>query len=159
MMMMVVVVFFRRCRRGEVKKRSDRVEEWKVKRDRKRSSCKRDKRCKGKDRGKEERKVEIQERKWNGKWVNGGMITTAGSRDHRNNRESVSVSVTEGRKLYRVVERRIKSKYCKCNGEWRSRIWRKKRNERKSKMVEIHPRDSHIHFHFQLRGYYSAEIH
>jgi len=28
--------------------------------------------------------------------------------------------------------------HCKCNGEWRSRIWRKKRNERKSKMVEIH---------------------
>lgn len=82
------------------------------------------------------------------------MITTAGSRDHRNNRDSVSVSVTEGRKLYRVVERRIRHKYCKCNGEWRSRIWRKKRNERKSKMVEIHPRDSHIHFHFQLRGYF-----
>lgn len=37
-MMVVVVVSFRRCRRGEVKKIFDCVEEWKVKRDRQRKA-------------------------------------------------------------------------------------------------------------------------
>lgn len=73
-------------------------------------------------------------------------MTTAGSRDHRNNRTTI---ILWNWRTMVVIVREQKSKiqstntvHCKCNGEWRSRIWRKKRNERKSKMVEIHPRDS-----------------